>query len=276
MIGTDLTEDEFDRYRSLIYRIAGIRIPPNKRILVTNRIRRRLRATGVDTFADYYTLLTASNSGEMPLFLDEITTNETYFFRDPHHYQWLGETFLPELIRLSRLGRRPRRLRVWSAACSTGEELHSIAIKVLEHKALLGGWKTTLLGTDISGSVLNVAQAGFYDNRALRIVSPLQRTRYFDHEAGAARWSIKPEVRALVSWRPHNLLDPLLGEEPFDCIFLKNVLIYFDSESKQVAVRRIVSVLAKGGFLVVGPTEGISHMLDGLVRKSIWLYQRPA
>src|SRR5262249_32661556 len=152
----------------LIYRVAGIRIPGTKRVMVSNRVRRRLRATGIDTFSGYYTYLTSgAGGGEMPRFLDEITTNETYFFRDPHHFEWLGETFLPEVIRQGRLHQRPRSLRIWSAASATGEELYSIALKLFAHKHLLTGWKTTLLGTDLSGAVLDAARAGAYDARAL-------------------------------------------------------------------------------------------------------------
>src|SRR4051794_13008769 len=105
MLGVELTEEEFERFRGLIYRTAGIRIPSTKLVMVTNRLRRRLRATGIDSFADYYSHLTSvAGTREMPLFLDAITTNETYFYRDPHHFQWLVETFVPELVRQSRLG----------------------------------------------------------------------------------------------------------------------------------------------------------------------------
>src|SRR5215470_6398243 len=99
MNSTELTDEEYQRFCGLIYRVAGIRIAENKRVMVGNRVRRRLRAIGINTFAEYYAFLTSqSGSDEMPLFLDAITTNETYFFRDPHQYEWLGETFLPELI----------------------------------------------------------------------------------------------------------------------------------------------------------------------------------
>src|ERR1700758_3910972 len=103
MLGVELTEEEFERFRGLIYKVAGIRIPASKRVMVTNRLRRRLRATGVGSFAAYYTHLTSvPGRVEMPMFLDAITTNETYFFRDPHHFAWIGETFLPELARQAR------------------------------------------------------------------------------------------------------------------------------------------------------------------------------
>jgi chemotaxis protein methyltransferase CheR len=270
----ELTETEYQKYCELIYRVAGIRIADNKCVMVSNRVRRRLRATGISTFAEYHAFLTSpSGSTEMPLFLDAITTNETYFFRDIQNYDWLGDMFLPELRQQALARKRARTLRIWSAACSTGEEPYSIALKLFAKKELLTGWRITILGTDLSGTVLNAARIGSYDARAIRLIEPAQRTQYFDEELSAERWTVKPEIRALVKWKQHNLLFPL-NEELFDCIFLKNVLIYFDTESKQSVVKNVIGALAKGGYLVVGPTEGIYTMLDSLTKHTPWLYQR--
>src|SRR5271165_5342723 len=132
MHATELTDEEFKRFCGLIYRVAGIRIADTKRVLVANRVRRRLRATGIKSFSEYYTFLTSpAGSGEMPQFLDAITTNETYFYRDNQHYAWLGETFLPEIAQEGAQHKRPRSLRIWSAACSTGEEPYSIALRIM-------------------------------------------------------------------------------------------------------------------------------------------------
>ncbi len=270
----ELTDGEYQKYCELIYRVAGIRIAENKRVMVSNRVRRRLRATGISSFAEYHTfLISPAGSGEMPLFLDAITTNETYFLRDTQNYEWLGDMFLPEIIQKAALRKRPKTLRIWSAACSTGEEPYSIVLQVLAKKPLLAGWRTTILGTDLSGAVLDAARAGSYDARAVRLIEPGQRTIYFDESPAAERWTAKPEVKALVTWKQHNLLFPL-KEDPFDCIFLKNVLIYFDTESKQSVVKNVIDSLAKGGYLVIGPTEGIYSMLDSLTKLKPWLYQR--
>jgi chemotaxis protein methyltransferase CheR len=270
----ELTEEEYQKFCGLIYRVAGIRIAENKRVMVSNRVRRRLRATEIKTFAEYYSfLISPAGSAEMPLFLDAITTNETYFFRDTQNYDWLGDTFLPEISQQALHRKRPKSLRIWSAACSTGEEPYSIALKFLGKKSLFTGWKTTLLGTDLSGAVLDSARAGIYDARAVRLIDAPQRQTFFDEDPKKERWAIKPEVKALVTWKQHNLLTPL-KEEPFDCIFLKNVLIYFDTDSKQIVVRNLINALSKGGYLVVGPTEGIYTMLDPLSKLKPWLYQR--
>jgi chemotaxis protein methyltransferase CheR len=272
----ELTDGEYQKYCELIYRVAGIRIAENKRVMVSNRVRRRLRATGISGFTEYHAfLISPAGSDEMPLFLDAITTNETYFLRDTQNYEWLGDTFLPEIIQQTVLRKRPKTLRIWSAACSTGEEPYSIALQVLAKKPLLAGWRTTILGTDLSGAVLNAARAGSYDARAIRLIEPAQRATFFDEAPAAERWTVKPEVKALVTWKQHNLLFPL-KEDPFDCIFLKNVLIYFDTESKQSVVKNVINSLAKGGYLVIGPTEGIYTMLDSLTKLKPWLYQRHA
>lgn len=272
----ELTETEYRKYCELIYRVAGIRIAENKRVMVSNRIRRRLRIIKINTFAEYYVFLTSpAGSSEIPLFLDAITTNETYFLRDGQNYDWHGDTFLPEVIQQAQLRKRAKTLRIWSAACSTGEEPYSIALKLMCKKYLLTGWRTTILGTDLSGAVLEAAQAGRYDGRAVHLIDAAQRAAYFKENSSTERWTVKPEVRAMVTWKRHNLLFPL-NEEPFDCVFLKNVLIYFDTESKKSVVKNVINALAKGGYLVVGPTEGIYMMLDSLTKLKPWLYQRPS
>ncbi len=271
---TELTDEEFKKFCALIYRVAGIRIGDNKRVLVANRVRRRLRATGIKTFAEYYAFLTSpAGAGEMPLFLDAITTNETYFYRDHQHYQWLGQTFLPEILEQAAQRKRARVLRIWSAACSTGEEPYSIALKVMAVKPQFSGWRINLVGTDLSGSVLAAARTGSYDERAVHLVNPDERKKYFEEDAKTKRWVVKSELRSMVTWKLHNLLSPL-KEEPFDCIFIKNVLIYFDTASKLTVVRNVLAAMGKGAYLVVGPTEGIYTMLDPLTKLKPWLYQK--
>ena len=271
----ELTPEEFARFLAVIYRVAGIKIPTTKRVMVGNRLRRRLRATGIDKFADYYAHLTCpAGAAEVPKFIDEMTTNETYFFRDKQHFDWLDATFFPEIARAGLARKRPKTLRVWSAAASTGEELYSIALKLAPKRPTFSGWKIDLVGTDISGAALTAARAGAYDERAVRLVGPDDRKRYFDHDPKADRWVVKGEVRADVSWRLHNLMTPL-KQAPFDCVFIKNVLIYFDVRSKKTVVRHLVDALARGGYLVVGPTEGIYNMLEPLEKLSTWLYRRP-
>lgn len=269
----ELTEAEFARFRDLVYRTCGIRIAETKRVLMSNRIRRRLRATGIDGYSRYYEFLrSAAGKAEMQPFLDVVTTNETYFFRDDAHYRWLADEFLPEAIREAGARRRPRSLRFWSAACSTGEEPYSIALKLAARRAELAGWRLDVVGTDLSATALAAARAAVYEERAVHRVGTDDRRAYFD-EKPPGRWTLRPEIRSLATFRSHNLLDPLPGE-PFDCIFLKNVLIYFDAASKKRVVDVVLAALADGGRLVVGPTEGIHGMLGGLEKVKTWLYRK--
>jgi chemotaxis protein methyltransferase CheR len=270
----DLTDEVFAKFRELIYKVAGIKIPETKKVMISNRVRRRLRATGIVGFKEYHAFLTSlAGAPEMPLFLNEITTNETYFYRDTQHFNWLQEEFFPQVAEEGRLWKRPKTLRVWSAASSTGEELYSIALRFLPLRHLFTGWNITFLGTDLSGAALEAARVGRYDERAVRFVGQAERIRYFDFDSKLQRWTVKDELKSLMTWKSHNLLRPI-NEEPFDCVFIKNVLIYFDAQSKQAATRHLIGSVAKGGYLVVGPTEGIYNILEPLEKRRPWLYQR--
>lgn len=271
---TEIDEKDFSRFQDYIYRAAGIRVGNHKRTLVSNRVRRRLRATGFNDFASYFRFLNSPKGAEeIPYFLDEITTNETYFFRDVHQYEWFGSEYLREIVNLARTGKRPRILNVWSAACSTGAEPYSIALKIQEAIPVSDEWAIRILATDLSGSVLETAREGVYDARALQLVSTNHRRRFFRPRKGEDRWEILEGAKRMVEFRRHNLLNPLAGGT-FDCIFIKNVLIYFDDASKAAVVKNLLSALAPGGYLVVGPAEGIFRMLDPLERINAWLYRK--
>lgn len=269
-----LSQLQFDRFRDFIYRHSGIRVDASKITLVSNRIRRRLRAGDHLDFDTYYRHLTSpQGADELEEFLNAITTNETHFFRTPRHFDWFKGEFLTELITKQRQGERPPQLRVWSAACSTGEEPYSLSICVAENSLRMRGWTSSILGTDISEAALKDARAANYKARSLELVSPAQLRRYFEAQQSAESWHVRPNVREIVEFRRHNLMEPL-NLPPFDCIFIRNVLIYFDRESKQVVIRNLVRALARGGYLVVGPSEGIYDMLDPLVKRDTCLYQK--
>ncbi len=271
-----LSESEFERYRTLIYQLCGIRIAPTKQILISNRLRKRLKETGIESFDAYYRLITSpAGKAEVANFLDVITTNETYFFRDLNQFEWLAGPCLAEIVDLAAHGRHPRQLRIWSAASSSGEELFTISIVLREHAEQLKGWKLELLGTDLSQQVLDSARKATYDERALRLVDARRRSIFFQQTPeDSSRWTLKPEIRTMPKWRRHNLMNPLIGEDPFDVVFLKNVLIYFDSDSKEKVLKNIVATIRPGGFLVVGPTDAVSKHLAHLTRERPWLYRK--
>lgn len=269
-----LTREQFGLYRDFIYRHSGIRVEVSKIALVTNRIRRRLKAHGLTDFDDYYRLLTTTGSdNEIASFLDAVTTNETSFFRTPQHFTWFQDEFLPACVARQAKPAELPPVRVWSAACSTGQEPYSLAMCVQESTLRLAGRKVSILGTDISAEALREARQGIYKQRAVEDVDPQRRSRSFRASTDGTTYAIRPQLKELVEFRSHNLMTPLRAT-PFDCIFIRNVLIYFDRASKQRVVALLIQSLAPGGYLVIGPSEGIYDMLAPLVKKKTFLYQK--
>ena len=269
-----LTPEQFSLFQQFIYRQTGIQMQEGKITLLSNRIRRRLRALQIECFDDYYKLLTAKKlPGELEHFIDAVTTNETFFFRTGGHFEWFAGPFLDDLVARAASGRHDRSVRVWSAACSSGEEAYSLAICLLENRPRLLDWRLSIVGTDISETVLTQARAAKYRQRSLEQVSPERLQRHFS-KAGPEEWGVKPAVASLCSFQRHNLLERI-SQPPFDCVFIRNVLIYFDRGSKEAAVRHLIDSLAPGGYLVVGPSDGIYDMLGGLQRRANFLYQKP-
>lgn len=271
----EVTDDELARYATLIYDVTGIQISPQKKALLSNRLRRRLKETGIESYQEYLKLLRKlpTNSPEWDAFLQEITTHETYLFRDESHWNWVQNTFLPEIISQARQGKRPHRLRVWSAASSTGDEAYTIACCIAAGLPVASQWDVTIVGTDIGVGAVEQAQRGEFGERAMRLVPENYRKRYFIHNKADKTWTVRPLLQAMTSFQQHNLLNPL-AERPFDLAFLKNVLIYFDRESKQIVVDHITRMLPVGAMLVCGAAEGVSDLLGDYERVEPWLYRR--
>ena len=260
----------------MIYRRTGIRVDPQKKTLLSNRVRRRLRETGIKGFDEYYQHLTRlkADDPEWDQFLQEITTHETYLFRDKNHWQWFLQTYLPECAAEARAGKRPRTLRIWSAASSTGDEAFTAACCIAAGLPNAQQWQIRILGTDIGIGAVAQANAARFSERAIRLVPPEYLARYFSKDPNANQWQARSALTSMVTFRQHNLLDPL-RERPFDVVFLKNVLIYFAAASKQKVVENVRSLIQPGGLLVAGPAEGIGDLLKDYVRLQAWLYQRP-
>ncbi len=271
-----LSLKQFEKFSAFIYEISGIRIDDKKVTLLSNRIRRRLPECGVEDFDTYYDFVKSpAGAGELSGFLDAITTNETFFFRTPTQFEWLKNEWLTEQITMQRAGQRSDRLRVWSAGCANGAEPYSIAMCIAENLFRLKDWSIEILGTDISQEMLNAARAGIYRDRVMEAVTEQQRRRYFKHDRQRNRWELRESIRNMVEYKRHNLMKPLFAER-FDCIFIRTVLIYFDLESKQTAVKHLIQSLELGGYLVVGPSEGIYDLLQPLHRVSPLIYQKTA
>jgi len=269
-----LTTRQFELFQKFIYERSGIKVDASKITLVSNRIRRRLKAGEWADFDAYYRFVN-SKAGESELieFLDAVTTNETSFFRTPSNFDWLKNEYVKELIKDKTLGKRSASLRLWSAACSTGEEPYSIAMCIAEASVLLKGWSIQILGTDISESTLKAAREAVYAKRTMQELDESRVRRYFAEES-PGNFKLRPAVSQMVRFKNHNLMQPI-AEPPFDCIWLRNVLIYFDRKSKAKVIDHLVRSLATGGYLVVGPSEGVFDMLGMLEKRSTFLYRKP-
>ncbi|TWU04140.1 Chemotaxis protein methyltransferase [Symmachiella macrocystis] len=270
----ELNEDEFTRCQEFIYRMSGIRVPKTKRSLLSSRIRRRVKAGGFDGYQSYLQHLTShQGKKEVACFLDVVTTNETFFFRTDKHFDWFRSQFIPQVVREAQVGMRSKSLRIWSAACSTGEEPYSLAVCLAENQLRLRNWTLKIVGTDINAEVIQKAERGAYDERAVKGVDDKRRKRYFTKQAGDSQWYVRPALKDMVEFRRHNLIEPM-EVKPFDCIFIRNVLIYFDRESKKKVIGNLISRMVDNAWLVVGPSEGIYDMLGDLKKHSTFLYQK--
>ncbi|MGI9518737.1 MAG: CheR family methyltransferase [Pirellulaceae bacterium] len=268
-----LNPNEFERFRGFIYRESGIRIGDGKISLLSNRIRRRLKACGLSDFGDYFRLLTSSQSSdELQYFLDAVTTNETFFFRTDSHFEWLRSEFLPGVAAQHRRGERGSSLRFWSAACASGAEPWSIAFCLADNQFRLGNWTLNIMGTDISEHEIEKAREAVYPTRMIESLSASHQRRYFA-TAGENQLAVRPRFRQWVEFATHNLMLPL-DQPQFDCIFLCNVLIYFDAASKQTVLGHVTDSLAPGGYLVTGPSEGVFDLLHGYDKVAPMVYRK--
>jgi chemotaxis protein methyltransferase CheR len=240
-----LTDRDFERVRRLIYTYAGISLSEHKRNMVYNRLVRRLRSCGQAAFAHYLDLVQADGSAEREAFVNALTTNLTAFFREPHHFDMLDTR-----AREPRKGAAP--LRVWSSACSTGEEAWSIAMVLRE-----AGCAAQVLATDIDSQVLATAQDGVYASERTAALPAERLRRHFLRGTGSndGLLRIRSELRTMVSFAQFNLQEAVWPRSQFDVIFCRNVVIYFDREAQRRLADRLAQALAPRGLLLVGHAE---------------------
>lgn len=262
-------EEDFQALRVLVKSLTGIHLSDQKRELVYGRLTRRLRALQLRSFAEYRERL-QGDTQEVAELCNAITTNLTSFFREPHHFQYLREQVLAPLAAGRRGGRR---LRIWSAACSTGEEPYSIAMTVLEALPDPGSWDIRILATDLDSEVLQRARRGVYSEERTANLSPERLQRFFTdrQEAGGLHRQVKPEVAALVTFKQLNLIHTLPMKGPLDVIFCRNVVIYFDKDTQRELFSRIAPLQRPGDLLFLGHSESLFKLCDSyaLIGKTI-------
>jgi chemotaxis protein methyltransferase CheR len=258
-----LGDAEFEFIRHVVGENAGIVLGPNKRQLVQGRLARRLRELRLGSYQEYCEHVRRSGPEELVGLINALTTNVTSFFRENHHFEALAEYMLPEAMRRNA---GSRRIRIWSAGCSTGEEPYCVAMTAADVVPSVG-WDCKVLATDIDSNVIAFGQQGVYPLD--RIASlPTERLRScFQKGTGLqlGKAIVKAQLRAVVTFRVLNLLHPWPMHGPFDVIFCRNVMIYFDQATRERLVRRFVEMLAPGGYLCIGHAESL-HTLDTPVR----------
>lgn len=271
--------NDYQFLRDFVYQHSRINLGPDKQELVSARLGKRLRATNTATITDYCDLLrTPAGTEELGNLIDAISTNHTYFFREEGHFTALKEIILPDLVR-RREKEKWYALRVWSAASSSGEEPYSVAMALEEYfSGKPNSWPRQIEATDISSRILAKAEAGIYPAETVSRISPAMVKTYFQTGYGeqTGLFRVKPSIRSLVRFRRLNLLE---GQppftEPFQIIFCRNVMIYFDRPTQEELIKRLRARLVPGGYLMVGHSESLTGINHGLKMIRPATYQNP-
>lgn len=254
----EYTQADFEILRKISNQHSGILVPDDKFDMFYSRLAKRLRLLGLVSFKEYCQYLTENPADEFTEFINAVTTNLTSFFRENHHFDYLSKTVVPELLKKKAA---VRQVKIWSAGCSTGEEPYSLAMALKE--SLPAGWELKILATDLDTNVLATAAEGIYSADRAAGIGEQRLKRWFQRGSGrqANKIRVKPELRAAITFRQLNLMRewPMRGR--FDAIFCRNVLIYFDRETKTMLADRYANLLETGGYLFIGHSESL-HQLD--------------
>lgn len=260
-----ITDREFSLFQELIYKEAGIYLSSVKKTLLMGRLTRRLRELDLHSFGAYYRFVIEKGDEERIRLLDAVSTNETHFFREPAQFEFLEQRLLPEWLREAESGRRPRKIRVWSAGCSTGEEPYSLAMALLLHFPFHSGWRIEILATDLSTRALERARSAIWPIEKIKEIPPRFLQPFMLRGTGGQEGKIKagPEIRSLIRFERLNLNEAAYPvSETFDLIFCRNVLIYFDGESKRRVIDRLLRLLSPAGYLFIGHAESLTGLSD--------------
>ena len=272
----EITDKEFDHIKDLMYRRTGVHLKPTKKPLVMTRLRKRLEELKLTRFTDYIPLVEREGGPEIEIFINALTTNETYFFRHTKQFNYLYEHILPEILgNGARLGFHAR---IWSGASSSGEEPYSIAMTCREFFKGRPGWKVHMVASDINSEVIAEAREGIFSDRSIKDVPSSLKEKYFTPYASTQNrmwkeFQLSDQIIGSVKFTQHNLLKPF-AEKDFDVIFLRNVMIYFDPESKQKVVDNVLASLKPGGYFIISLSESLSDIRTSLTQVYSGVYQK--
>ncbi|MBF0120588.1 MAG: protein-glutamate O-methyltransferase CheR [Desulfobacterales bacterium] len=254
-----LKPEESKLFQKLVYDSLGISMDERKNALIQNRLRKRLILKGMPTYGAYYKyIINPVNKDELKECLNLLTTNETFFFRHKEQWDFFTKVFIPEWAGSYKVGSI---IRIWSAACSTGAEAYSAGIALLELLPKSKNFQISIEGTDINEKVIEYAKKALYDEYALQKLTKECVKKYFKKDKESVNYLISEQVKKVVYFRQHNLMNPILGP-PFDLIFLRNVMIYFDDKSKEVVLKNVSRRIKPGGYLILGGAETLSSYED--------------
>jgi chemotaxis protein methyltransferase CheR len=265
-----ITDHEFGSFQRFIFEAAGITLSPAKKALVSGRLSKRLQAHQLSSYGEYFELLSSGRAaGEVQTAVDLLTTNETYFFREPKHFE-----LLRELATAAGAASRSQPFRVWSAASSTGEECYSIAMVLAD---VMGSTAWEVVGTDISTRVLQRARAGHYPMERARNIPPAYLKRFCLKGQGDQEGTLLVErgLRSRVSFAQVNLNTELPRLGSFDIVFLRNVMIYFNGDTKRHVVARVLSLLKPGGHFCIGHSESLNDISTAVEQVAPSIYRKP-
>ena len=250
----DLNDDDFNILKELSLRWTGISLSDNKKTMIYARLSKRLRALNLSSFSQYCIYLKSNTDKEKTNFINAITTNLTSFFRENHHFSYLETHVIPKLINKNA---HTRKIRIWSAGCSTGEEPYSIAMLLMSMPALKG-WDIKILSTDLDSDVIQKAESNIYTRDRVQGIDP-KFNRYI-HDIDDETVSIDPSVKGIIRFRVLNLLDPWPFKNEFDIVFCRNVVIYFDKNIQKILFSRYAKNLSSNGYLFIGHSETLNKL----------------
>lgn len=257
-----MTPAEYDYIRNFLKDRSGLVLSADKQYLVESRLQPIARKLNLETISKLVAKLRLPSERALhEAVVEAMTTNESFFFRDKTPFDRFNDTMLPELLKTRAT---QRKLRIWCAAASTGQEPYSIGICLKEAASKIPGWRTEILGTDLSKDVLEKAKVGLYSQFEVQRGLPIQLLlKYFTQQGDL--WQISPEMRSMVQWRQFNLLESFSAMGMFDIVFCRNVLIYFDQPAKVDILSRIARQMPQDGFLVLGAAETVVGLTDSFV-----------
>ncbi len=266
---SEISQKAFSGFQKLIFESAGITMSDAKKSLVSGRLGKRVRILNLKNFDEYLNYITkgeGAQNSEFQLFIDLLTTNETYFFREPQHFDFLRKQILKQ-------HKPDQMLRIWSAASSSGEEAYTLSMILADELGVDGKWE--ILGTDISTKMIKSAKQAIYNEHRVRLVPNDVRHRYLLKGTGKQKGyvAVVPELKKHVRFEHYNLLESATGREMFDVIFCRNVLIYFSQDTKKIVMQKLFKQLKQDAYLMTGHSESLHGMIPGLrsVQPSVYL-----